>query len=101
MAQPLLRGCIFQGLTMKVVLLSCLMFVCSLALADGAPTETAPSAVQRLASANSAIQAKNWSAAITELKAVVKEDPHLALGWLTAMLNSSGLLTIRAISRWL
>ena len=63
---------------MKVVLLSCLMLVCTLTLADGAPTETEPSAVQRLATATSAIQAKNWSAAITELKAVVKKDPRNA-----------------------
>jgi Tfp pilus assembly protein PilF len=63
---------------MKVVLLSCLMFVCTVTLADGAPTETQPSALQRLATATSAIQGKNWPAAITELNGVVKEEPRNA-----------------------
>lgn len=61
---------------MKAVLLGFSMFVCTLVLADGEPTQTEPSAVQRLAGASSAIQAKNWPAAIAELKAVVKQDPR-------------------------
>ena len=63
---------------MKVSLLSFLMFVCSLALADDTPTDTRPTAVQRMAAATSAIQAKSWALAITELKAAVKEDPRNA-----------------------
>lgn len=63
---------------MKVLLLSCLMFACTLALADGTPTETEPAAVQRMAAATNAIQAKSWALAITELKAAVKEDPRNA-----------------------
>lgn len=63
---------------MKVVLLSCLMFVCTVTLADGAPTETQPSALQRMATATSAIHGKNWPAAITELNGVVKEEPRNA-----------------------
>jgi tetratricopeptide (TPR) repeat protein len=51
---------------MKVVAPGFLMFVCALVLTDGAPMQTEPSAVQRLAGA------------ITELKAVVKEDPRNA-----------------------
>ena len=63
---------------MKVMLLSFLMSACSVALANDTPTETEPSAAQRMAAATSAIQAKSWALAITELKATVKVDPRNA-----------------------
>ena len=63
---------------MRVMLLSFVMFACSVSLANDTPTETEPSAVQRMAAASNAIQAKNWALAITELKTTVKEDPRNA-----------------------
>lgn len=63
---------------MKHLLLSLLLVGCVSAFADDTPTNPEPSAAQRLGAARNAIQAMNWAAAITELKAVVKEQPRNA-----------------------
>ena len=62
---------------MKAMLI-CLLFGCASAFAADTPTEPEPSAAQRMEAGRSAVQAKNWSAAITEFKAAVKEEPRNA-----------------------
>jgi len=59
-------------------LLICLLLGCASAFAADTPTDPEPSAAQRMEAGRSAIQAKNWSAAITEFKAAVKEEPRNA-----------------------
>jgi len=56
-------------------LLIYLLFGCASAFAADTPTDPEPSAAQRMEAGRSAVQAKNWPAAITEFKAAVKEEP--------------------------
>jgi Tfp pilus assembly protein PilF len=52
--------------------------VCAAATAADTPSMAAPEASDRLASARSAIQAKDWKKAIAELNAAVKAEPKNA-----------------------
>jgi Tfp pilus assembly protein PilF len=52
--------------------------VCAAATAADTPSMPAPEAPDRLASARSAIQAKDWKKAIAELNAAVKAEPKNA-----------------------
>jgi Tfp pilus assembly protein PilF len=52
--------------------------VCAAATAADTPSMAAPEAPDRLASARSAIQAKDWKKAIAELNAAVKAEPKNA-----------------------
>lgn len=63
---------------MKHLLLISLMSISLSAFAADTPSDTEPSAAQRMGTARSAIQAKDWPSAITELSAAVREDPRNA-----------------------
>jgi Tfp pilus assembly protein PilF len=63
---------------MKTLLLSLLLLGHVNAYCDDTPTNSEPSSAERMGVARVAIQAKNWSTAITELKATVKEEPSNA-----------------------
>lgn len=63
---------------MKHSLLTALMSIGLSAFAADTPSDPEPSAAQRMGSARSAIQAKDWPSAITELKAAVREEPRNA-----------------------
>jgi Tfp pilus assembly protein PilF len=63
---------------MKTLILSLLLLGPLGAYCDDTPTNNEPSAAARMATARTAIQAKNWPAAITELKAAVKDEPRNA-----------------------
>jgi Tfp pilus assembly protein PilF len=64
--------------TMKTLLLILLLLGPVGAYCADTPTTSEPSAAERMGTARTAIQAKNWSTAVTELKAAVKEEPRNA-----------------------
>jgi Tfp pilus assembly protein PilF len=61
---------------MKKLLLGLCLLSNLIAYAADTPSSAEPSSSERMSAAQAAIKTKNWPAAITELKAVVKSSPR-------------------------